>query len=228
MAPPPQELETTDGMADARQHLVREQLRARDLTDARVLAAMNHVPRHEFVLPAYRTEAYGDYPLPIIGGQTISQPYIVAFMTQAANLEPTARCLEIGTGSGYQTAVLAELCQEVYSIEYLPDVAEFGRNNLQRTGYIDRGVRLRTGDGYLGWPEAAPFDAIIVTAAPERIPPALLTQLALGGKLVIPVGPSDGVQQLQVVTRTSSENDPAAFDQKVPFGVRFVPFLGNH
>ncbi len=217
-----------DEMATARRRMVSEQLQSRDVHDERVLAAMDVVPRHRFVLPEYQDAAYGDHPLPIVGGQTISQPYIVGFMTQAASIAPTERCLEIGTGSGYQAAVLAELCKETYSIEYLPEVADFGRANLERTGYLRRGVHLRTGDGYLGWPEAAPFDVILVTAAPEEVPQPLLEQLAIGGKLVIPVGPKSGVQQLEVWTRTAGAKAPSAFEKKVLFGVRFVPFLGDH
>ncbi len=145
---------------------------AQGVSDPRLLAAMRRVPRHLFVPPELERLAYSDRPLPIPGGQTISQPYIVAFMTEAANISPSERCLEIGTGSGYQAAVLAELCAETYSIEYLPEVAAFGRANLDRAGYLER-VELRVGDGYGGWPERAPFDVILVTAAPDEVPQPL-------------------------------------------------------
>jgi protein-L-isoaspartate(D-aspartate) O-methyltransferase len=207
--------------------MVEEQLVGRDVTDPSVLAAMGRVPRHLFVAAAQRDRAYGDHPLPIVGGQTISQPYIVAFMTQAAKIDRQDRCLEIGTGSGYQAAVLSELCKETYSIEYLPEVAEFGRQNLLAVGALERGVRLRVGDGYAGWPEAAPFDVILVTAAPEHVPAPLLQQLAVGGRLVIPVGPEFGVQQLELHTRVRPGQEPSAFTRRAHFPVRFVPFLGR-
>jgi len=209
-----------------RHHMVEETLFGRDIEDPRVLAAMRRVPRHAFVPERYRDMAYSDRPLPIVGGQTISQPYIVAFMSQAAELEPGDRCLEIGTGSGYQAAVLAELCGKVYSIEYLPEVAEFGRKNLQDTGYLDGRVHLRVGDGYRGWPEQAPFDAILVTAAPQQVPKPLLEQLAPRGRLVIPVGPKHGAQELELWRRVKPGTDETAFERKRLFGVRFVPFLG--
>ena len=171
--------------------------------------------------------AYADRPLPIVGGQTISQPYIVALMTEAVRPSPTARCLEIGTGSGYQAAVLAELCSAVYSIEYLPEVARFGEQNLRRAGYGPRRVRLRTGDGYVGWPEAAPFDAIIVTAAPRKVPPPLLEQLARGGRLVIPVGAQDEIQTLDLYDRVGEGTSATAFRRTSLTAVRFVPFLGD-
>lgn len=208
-----------------RTHMVEAQLAAREISDSRVLAAMRRVPRHRFVPGSVAAEAYEDTPLPIVGGQTISQPYIVAFMTQAADIAPGERCLEIGTGSGYQAAVLAELCAETYSIEYLPDVAAFGRANLEALGYLGRGVQLRVGDGYAGWPERAPFDAILVTAAPARVPPALLAQLALGGRLVIPVGKAED-QRMEIWTRVAAGEGERAFERKTTFGVRFVPFLG--
>lgn len=208
-----------------RQRMVEEQLVKRGITDVRVLDAMRTVPRHRFVPKALELAAHEDGPLPIVGGQTISQPYIVAFMTEAARAPRAGRCLEIGTGSGYQAAVLAELCGETYSIEYLPEVAEFGRRNLEALGYLDRGVHLRVGDGYAGWPERAPFDAIVVTAAPERVPAPLLEQLAVGGRLVIPVG-GQYSQQMEVWTRLRPGSDSSAFSRERSFGVRFVPFLG--
>jgi protein-L-isoaspartate(D-aspartate) O-methyltransferase len=208
-----------------RDRMVEEQLVKRGIADRRVLDAMRRVPRHRFVLPNLELAAHEDGPLPIVGGQTISQPYIVAFMTEAARAPEAKRCLEIGTGSGYQAAVLAELCGETYSIEYLPEVAEFGRRNLDALGYLDRAVHLRVGDGYVGWPERAPFDAILVTAAPERVPAPLLEQLAIGGRLVIPVGEQHS-QQMEVWTRVGPDSDPSAFSRERSFGVRFVPFLG--
>jgi protein-L-isoaspartate(D-aspartate) O-methyltransferase len=198
----------------------------RGIEDERVLAAMRRVPRHRFVPIVSIGEAYADRPLPIGGGQTISQPYIVAFMTQAAEVRPGNRCLEIGTGSGYQAAVLAEVCAATYSIEYLPEVARYGAANLRATGYGPDRVVLRVGDGYQGWPEAAPFDVILVTAAPDHVPRALLEQLAPGGRLVIPVGPS-GDQDLERWTRVRAGTDTDAFRRERLLGVRFVPFLGD-
>ncbi len=208
----------------AREHMVRETIAARGVKAPRVLEALRRVPRHRFVPPSLAGSAYSDRPLPIGWGQTISQPYIVAAMTEAAAPEPGARCLEVGTGSGYQAAVLAELCGRVYSIEYLPELAEFAAKNLRALGYR---VELRTGDGYAGWPEAQPFDVIVVTAAPERVPEPLLDQLALGGRLVIPVGPEGGVQELALYVRRRPGRDPASFERRSLAEVRFVPFLGD-
>jgi protein-L-isoaspartate(D-aspartate) O-methyltransferase len=205
--------------------MVDTQLAAHDIRDLRVLAALRNVPRHRFVPRAFVHAAYADTPLPIPGGQTISQPYIVAFMSEAAQISPGARCLEIGTGSGYQAAVLAELCGETYSIEYVPEVAAFARRNLDALGYLERPLHLRVGDGYGGWPEKAPFDAILVTAAPARVPQPLLHQLALHGHLVIPVG-SQHQQELEVWTRLAPGESRRAFARKVTMGVQFVPFLG--
>jgi len=209
-----------------RESMVREQMQERAIDDPRVLAAMRKVPRHRFVPIASYAEAYADRPLPIGNGQTISQPYIVAFMTQAGQVKPADRCLEIGTGSGYQAAVLAELCARTHSIEYLPDVARYGAANLRATGYAPPRVELRVGDGYEGWPEAAPFDVILVTAAPDHVPKALLEQLAPGGRLVIPIGPS-GDQDLERWTRVRPGTDADAFRRERLLGVRFVPFLGE-
>jgi protein-L-isoaspartate(D-aspartate) O-methyltransferase len=222
--------ENTSPDADDRRaerlHMVETIIAAGGVRDARTLEAMRRVPRHRFVAPGFEAEAYEDRPLPIPGSQTISQPYIVAFMTEAADIAPGERCLEIGTGSGYQAAVLAELCGATYSIEYIPEVAAFARKNLEASGYAPR-VELRVGDGYGGWPEHAPFDAILVTAAPEQVPAPLLEQLAPGGRLVIPVGPRGGSQRLERWTRRGTGSTPSAFERERLLGVEFVPFLGD-
>jgi protein-L-isoaspartate(D-aspartate) O-methyltransferase len=212
--------------ATEREALVRV-LQDDGINNPRVVAAMRAVPRHRFVPESVRDAAYENRPLPIGHGQTISQPYIVAAMTQAAAPEPTHKCLEIGTGSGYQAAVLAELCKKVYSIEYLEDVAEFGRNNLRTAGYPEARVALRVGDGYKGWPEAAPFEVILVTAAPDHVPKPLLEQLAMNGKLIIPVGGESEVQELERWTRIGEGTGANAFRREKLMGVRFVPFLGD-
>ncbi len=198
--------------------MVRDQIQARGVRDARVLEVMRHVPRHRFVSPALAAQAYDDHPLPIGEGQTISQPYIVAVMSELAAIEPGERVLEIGTGSGYQAAVLSGLAAEVYSIEILPELAESARRLLAELGHDN--VRVRTGDGHRGWPEAAPFDAILVTAAPPSVPPALEAQLAVGGRMVIPVG--DDSQTLRVLERT-----PSGLRTRQVFAVRFVPMTGE-
>lgn len=213
--------------AAERERLVKHALEAEGIQEPHVLEAMRKVPRHRFVPDASRGEAYANRPLPIGYGQTISQPYIVAAMTEAVRPTKSDRCLEIGTGSGYQAAVLAELCERVFSIEYLPEVAAFGAGNLRSLGYVPPRVTLRVGDGFQGWPEAAPFQAIVVTAAPEEVPQPLLDQLAVGGRLVIPVGPREGVQQLERWVRLRAGSDPAAFRREILMGVRFVPFLGD-
>jgi protein-L-isoaspartate(D-aspartate) O-methyltransferase len=195
------------------------------IRDPKVLMAIRTVPRHEFVLSVFRVMAYEDRAMPIVGGQTISQPTVVARMTEAAKPTPASKCLEIGTGSGYQAAVLAEICKKTFSIEYLPEVARFGEEHLRAMGYGPDRVSLRVGDGYAGWPEAAPFDAILVTAAPEKVPEPLLTQLALGGRLVIPVGEKNGVQQLELWTRIAEGSGEKAFARDVLESVRFVPFM---
>ena len=210
-----------------RRQMVASQMADRDITDPRVLAAMRTVPRHAFVPAGVAGQAYADRPLPIGDGQTISQPYIVAFMTQAAAPKPTDRCLEIGTGSGYQAAVLAELCAATYSIEYLAPVAKRGADNLRKLGYGSDRVHLRVGDGYVGWPKAAPFDVIIVTAAPDHVPQPLIDQLAVGGRLVIPVGPNSGAQELERWTRKEAGAAEGAVERQRLLGVRFVPFLGD-
>jgi len=204
-------------LRQARERMVRDQIAARGVSDGRVLAAMRQVPRHEFVLPAYRDRAYDDSPLPIEAEQTISQPYIVALMTELAEVRPGDRVLEVGTGSGYQAAVLAQLGGEVRSIEIIEELARTAWQRLSRLGYR---VRVRHGDGYAGWPEHAPFDAIIVTAAPPSIPPPLEAQLAVGGKLVVPVG--EGYQELVVVERTAD-----GYERRSVAPVRFVPMTGR-
>jgi protein-L-isoaspartate(D-aspartate) O-methyltransferase len=206
---------------------VARTIAGRGIASPAVIRAVRRVPRHLFVPEAVRPIAYTDRALPIVGGQTISQPYIVAAMTDAVKPTPSSRCLEIGTGSGYQAAVLAEVCGSVYSIEYLPEVAEFGKRNLEALGYAPARVHLRVGDGFRGWPEAAPFDAIVVTAAPERVPQPLLDQLAVGGRLVIPVGPEHGTQTLERWTRRAPGREPSAFARERLMDVRFVPFLGE-
>ncbi len=206
-----------DRDADATR-MVEDQLRSAGITDARVLAAMRKAPRHLFVPADQQAAAYDDRPLPIGFDQTISQPYIVAFMTEALALSPSDVVLEIGTGSGYQAAVLGELAREVYTIEIVPDLAERARLTLEALGY--RHVHVRSGDGYRGWPEHAPFAKIIVTAAPEEVPPVLLQQLAIGGTMVVPVGPQSGVQELRVLKKTERG---VITERSLP--VRFVPMV---
>jgi len=179
---------------------------------------MRRVPRHEFVPVAMRGSAYADSPLPIGHDQTISQPYIVAYMTEALELEATHRVLEIGTGSGYQAAVLGELAKEVYTIEIVAPLAERAKQTLSKLGY--KNVHVRTGNGYLGWPEQAPFDRVMVTAAPDEVPPALVEQLKVGGLMAIPVGV--GVQELRVLRRTAS-----GLETLRTLPVRFVPMTGK-
>jgi protein-L-isoaspartate(D-aspartate) O-methyltransferase len=195
-----------------------EALRRQGISDSRVLEAIRRLDRSEFVPEGMRSAAGQDSPLPIGHGQTISQPYIVAYMTQALNPQPGERVLEIGTGSGYQTAVLAQLCGEVYTVETIPELAASARERLTRLGFHN--LHYRVGDGTAGWPEAAPFDAIIGTAAPERLPPALYEQLRPGGRLVLPVGPLHGAQELVRVTKPLSGQAPQV--EKL-LAVRFVP-----
>jgi protein-L-isoaspartate(D-aspartate) O-methyltransferase len=208
-----------DPYAIARGRMVDEQLRRRDIADARVLEAMGRIPRHEFVPEAERPQAYADHPLPIGYEQTISQPYIVALMTQLVRPKPGGRALDIGTGSGYQAAVLAALTGEVYSIEILCPLADEARDRLARLGYAN--VTVHCADGYRGWPEHAPFDAIVLAAAPDHIPQPLIDQLAPGGRLVLPVGTVD--QELIVVERAADGN--VRRWNVAP--VRFVPMTGK-
>ena len=207
-----------DRWAIERERMVDQQLRGRDIRSDAVLQAMRRVPRHRFVPPEEQGGSYSDYPLPIGFGQTISQPYIVAFMTEALDVRPEHTVLEIGTGSGYQAAVLGELAKDVYTIEIVEPLAERSRALLQELGY--RNVHVRAGNGYLGWPEAAPFDRIIVTAAPDAMPPALVEQLKMDGVIAVPVGV--GEQMLQVMRRTP---DGLSMIKTLP--VRFVPMTGK-
>jgi protein-L-isoaspartate(D-aspartate) O-methyltransferase len=205
----------TQDFAAERARMVAEQIEARGISDPRVLAAMRKVPREEFVPAELRLLAHADRPLPIGEGQTISQPYVVALMSELAGLRPGSRVLEIGTGSGYQAAVLAEMGAEVWSIEILASLARSSAERLKRLGY--RSVRVRQGDGYRGWPDQAPFDAIIVTAEPPAIPPALKEQLGAAGRLVLPLR-----SELLVVTRT-----PQGFATRSVVPVAFVPMTGE-
>ncbi|HNS51587.1 MAG TPA: protein-L-isoaspartate(D-aspartate) O-methyltransferase [Anaerolineae bacterium] len=201
--------------------MVENQIRRRGVTDRQVLEAMERVPRHEFVPDRLKDQAYCDSPLAIGCGQTISQPYIVALMSQHLALEPADKVLEIGTGSGYQAAVLAEIVAEVYTVEILKPLADEAAGRLKRLGYTN--VHVRNADGYYGWQDHAPYDAIIVTCAADHIPPALVEQLAEGGKLVLPVGPPGDYQTLWEVTKTGKE-----IVRKDITGVLFVPLTGGH
>lgn len=207
--------------AARRDQMVEEQLVARDITDPRVLEAMRTVPRHLFVPAPMRPFAYSDRPLPIGNGQTISQPYIVALMTQLLKVGPAQKVLEIGTGSGYQAAVLYKLTPNVYTVEIVEDLYRYALERLARVGFPRDHVIH--GDGYRGLPAEAPFDRIIVTAAPERIPSPLLEQLAPGGRMVVPVGAEAGIQQLVVVEK----DDAGRIRKKEVLPVRFVPMTGE-
>ena len=201
--------------------MIREQLvgAGRNITNARVLAVMEKVPRHEFVPEQERSRAYEDRALSLGYDQTISQPYIVAFMTEQLDPQPTNRVLEIGTGSGYQAAVLAQLVAEVYTIEIIEPLAQRAEADLKRLGYTN--IRVRAGDGSQGWQEAAPFDAIIVTCAPEKVPPPLVEQLRDGGRMIIPVGPI-GDQELVLLCKRGEQ-----LEQRAMLSVRFVPMTGG-
>jgi protein-L-isoaspartate(D-aspartate) O-methyltransferase len=201
--------------------MIREQLvgAGRNITNARVLAVMEKVPRHEFVPEEYRDRAYDDRALPIGYDQTISQPYIVAFMTEHLDPQLTDRVLEIGTGSGYQAAVLAQLVAEVYTIEIIEPLAQRAEADLKRLGYTN--IHVRAGDGFQGWPEAAPFDAVIVTCAPEKVPQPLIDQLRDGGRMIIPIGPL-GDQELVLLRKQGGQ-----LEKHAVLPVRFVPMTGG-
>jgi protein-L-isoaspartate(D-aspartate) O-methyltransferase len=212
---------------EERVNMVTETVRARGVENLRVLGALVRVPRHEFVPEYLQSLAYADQPLPIGDGQTISQPYIVALMTSLADLKVGERCLEIGTGSGYQTAILAEMGALIFTIEIRPDLAASAETRLRALGYPDTQIQCRTADGHYGWPEVAPFDAIMATAAPEHLPSKLLSQLALNGRFVVPIGPRNGVQQLETWVRQGMSNDESAFERSFVLDVQFVPMLST-
>jgi protein-L-isoaspartate(D-aspartate) O-methyltransferase len=208
----------SNSFLDQRRSMVEEQILRRGISERKVLRAMEDVPRHVFVPEPLRDQAYADGPLSIGSGQTISQPYIVALMTELLELDGDERVLEIGTGSGYQAAVLSRLVKDVYTIEIRQELGRKAQQTLTELGYTN--VHFRIGDGYQGWPEAAPFDGIMVTAAPERVPQPLIDQLKIGGRLVIPVG--DFFQDLLVVTKTAD-----GIEQREIIPVRFVPMIGE-
>ncbi|HVN82802.1 MAG TPA: protein-L-isoaspartate(D-aspartate) O-methyltransferase [Terriglobia bacterium] len=215
-------LQTKETFNQQREEMVVQQIAGRDVTDKRVLEAMTKVPRHLFVFPGEERYAYEDRPLPIGHGQTISQPYIVALMTEVARINKEDVVLEIGTGSGYQAAVLSVLASQVYSIEYIEALGREARERLKSLGYNN--VEVKIGDGYEGWPEHQPFDAILVTAAIDHIPQRLIDQLKPGGRLVIPLGGELENQVLRVVEKDS--RGVISHQDIIP--VRFVPFLGEH
>ena len=208
----------TSGFVDQRRSMVEEQILRRGVSERKVLGAMEEVPRHVFVPEPLRDQAYADGPLSIGSGQTITQPYIVALMTSLLELDGDERVLEIGTGSGYQAAILSRLVKDVYTVEIREELGAKAQKTLDDLGYTN--VHFRIGDGYQGWPEAAPFDGIMVTAAPDRVPEPLIDQLKVGGKLVIPVG--DFFQDLLVVTKTDE-----GIEQREIIPVRFVPMIGE-
>jgi len=201
--------------------MVRTQIQSRNVNDPGVLAAMNTVPRHLFVPERYRDKSYEDHPLPIGSGQTISQPYIVAFMTELLRLGPEDKVFELGTGSGYQAAIASRVAGSVYTVEIYQDLADAARQRLETLGFTN--VHARHGDGYFGWEEEAPFDAIIVTAAADHIPPPLIKQLKPGGRLVIPLGSPFSIQQLVLVTKDMT----GKIEERAIIAVRFVPLLGH-
>jgi protein-L-isoaspartate(D-aspartate) O-methyltransferase len=213
------QIEDESPIARARREMVERQLRSRDVRDPRVLEVMGRVPRHLFVAQGFRDEAYDDHPLPIGHGQTISQPYIVGLMTQLVRPKPGDRALDVGTGSGYQAAILCELCKEVYSIEIIKPLADEAAKRLADLGY--KNVTVRAGDGYRGWPEHAPFDVIVVAASPREIPQPLLDQLAPGGRLVLPVGGYP--QDLTLVEKLKD----GTIRRRTVAPVLFVPMTGE-
>ncbi len=212
--------EDTDEYQGLRKKMVAKQIKDRGIVDQKVLEAMGKIPRHMFVPESLRSQAYQDYPLAIGEGQTISQPYIVALMTESLGLSDNHHVLEIGTGSGYQAAVLAEMVNEVYSIEIKDKLYHQSKNALKKTGYDD--VKTRHGDGYFGWEEAAPFDAIMITASVDHIPPPLLAQLKDGGKLILPLGNPFSYQHLTLVTKQGED-----YSVRQIVGVLFVPMTGE-
>jgi protein-L-isoaspartate(D-aspartate) O-methyltransferase len=211
----------SDEYASVREEMVATQIEARGVSIPTVLNAMRTVPRHEFVLEQYIDRAYSDHPLPINHGQTISQPYIVALMSELLEIEVGEKVLEIGTGSGYQAAVLGEMGADVYTVEIIPELAQEARHRLDILGYTQ--INSLTADGYFGWKEHAPFDAIIVTAAPDHLPQPLANQLAEGGRLVIPIGPVGDFQTLWLFEKTDGELQATNMGD-----VRFVPLTGDH
>jgi len=216
---PPRELpQDTDKWRGVREKMVTSQIEKRNVRNPKVLAAMRKVPRHFFVPVEHRRKSYNDHPLPIGENQTISQPYIVAKMTELLDLSGGERVLEIGTGSGYQAAVLAEIAGEVYTIEIVPKLGQSAEKRLEEMGYTN--IHVKIGDGYQGWPDAAPFDAIIVTAAPPFVPQPLIKQLKVGARMVVPVG--KGFQELVIVTRKEE-----GYESRKVFPVRFVPMTGE-
>ena len=208
----------TGDFARLRDQMVKRQIVARGVKNPGVIKAMEKVKRHLFVPERYRAYSYDDRPLPIGEGQTISQPYIVAFMTEALDLKPKDRVLEIGTGSGYQAAILAELVNDVYTIEIIGNLAKRARQTLKKQGY--QNIHVKTGDGYKGWPDKAPFDAIIVTCAPEKIPRPLVRQLKEGGRMIIPVGRAGSIQRLVTLTKKGGK-----IKKHEEMLVRFVPMV---
>ena len=205
----------------ARQQMVNVQLKGRDITDPQVLKIMSRVPRHLFVSKSLSSQAYADHPLPIAEGQTISQPYIVALMTQILKIKTGEKVLEVGTGSGYQAAVLAELTENVYTLEIRPKLAEEAGKKLVKLGYTS--IQAKQGDGYFGWPEASPFDAIIITAAANHIPPPLLKQLKPGGRMILPLGSTTFFQTLTLITKHAD----GTTDVQHLTTVSFVPMVGE-
>jgi protein-L-isoaspartate(D-aspartate) O-methyltransferase len=213
-------LSAADPYIQKRQAMVENDIKGRGIKDRRVLEVMGRIPRHLFVDEGLRNRAYADYPLPIGEGQTISQPYVVALMTEALRLKPADRVLEIGTGSGYQAAVLSEIVKEVYTIEIRKSLADTAAKRLKALGYMN--VKVKYTDGYFGWEEHAPFDAIIITAAANHIPPPLIKQLKEGGRLIIPLGSTVYYQTLTLVTKKKGELDVEQMGS-----VAFVPMVGE-